>query len=125
MSLTPEQELAILKMQQSQGPAPGAISVQGINKYWPQIVGAVALGYFLMQQGEKQQALVSRVQIVEKSVELIGQVKADQVKTSGEVRELQTAVNAITAGQKEIASDLKALGQQVTAISQSLRGSQR
>lgn len=125
MSLTPEQELAILKMQQSQGPAPGAISMQGINKYWPQIVGAVALGYFLMQQGEKQQALVSRVQIVEKSVESIGQVKADQAKTSGEVRELQIAVNNITTGQKEIANDLRAVGQQVTAISQALRGARQ
>lgn len=124
MSLTPEQELAFLKMQQAQAPAPGAISVQGINKYWPQIVGAVALGYFLMQQGKDQQALVSRVQIVEKSVESIGQVKADQAKTSNEVRELQTAVNAITAGQKEIANDLRAVGQQVAAISQSLRGRQ-
>lgn len=125
MSLTPEQELSILKMQQSQGPAPGAISMQGINKYWPQIVGAVALGYFLMQQGEKQQALVSRVQIVEKSVESIGQVKADQAKTSGEVRELQIAVNNITTGQKEIANDLRAVGQQVTAISQALRGARQ
>lgn len=125
MSLTPEQELAILRMQQSQGPAPGAISVQGINKYWPQIVGAVALGYFLMQQGKDQQALVSRVQIVEKSVESIGQIKVDQAKTGSEVRELQTAVNAITAGQKEISSDLRALGQQVTAISQALRGARQ
>ncbi len=124
MSLTPEQELAILRMQQAQAPAPGAISVQGINKYWPQIVGAVALGYFLMQQGKEQQALVSRVQIIEKSVEMVSQVKADQAKTSNEVRELQTAVNAITAGQKEIASDWRAVGQQVAAISQSLRGRQ-
>jgi hypothetical protein len=106
-------------MQQGQG---NAITMQGINKYWPQLVAAVALGYFLMQQGKEQQALVGRVQIVEESVKSIGQVKADQAKTSGEVRELQIAVNAITVGQKEIANDLRAVGQQVSAISQSLRG---
>jgi len=105
-----------------QQPAAGTLSMQGINKYWPQIIGAVALGYFLMQQGKDQQALVGRVQIIEESVKSIGQVKADQAKTSGEVRELQIAVNAITVGQKEIANDLRAVGQQVSAISQSLRG---
>lgn len=112
------------KLLSLQQPAHGSISVQGIHKYWPQIVGAVAIGWFLVGQGKEQQALISRVQIIEKSVESIGQVKADQAKTSGEVRELQTAVSAITAGQKEISSDLRAVGQQVAAISQSLRGRQ-
>ena len=121
MNLSPEDINAIAAKMQ---PAPGAISVQGINKYWPQIVGAVALGWFLVGQGKEQQALISRVQIIEKSVESIGQVKADQARTSGEVRELQVAVGAITAGQKEIANDLRAVGQQVNAISQSLRGRQ-
>jgi hypothetical protein len=123
-TITKEQlEIQMLRQQMAQQ-APGAISVQGINKYWPQIVGAVALGWFLMQQGKEQQALISRVQIIEKSVESVSQVKADQARTSGEVRELQVAVSAITAGQKEIASDLRAVGQQVAAISQSLRGRQ-
>lgn len=124
MSLTPEDIKTLAAHMQAQAPAPGAISIQGINKYWPQIVGAVALGWFLMQQGKEQQALISRVQIMEKSVESVSQVKADQARTSGEVRELQTAVNAITVGQKEIATDLRAVSQQVTAISQSLRGRQ-
>ena len=124
MSLSPEDIKTLAAHMQAQAPAPGAISVQGINKYWPQIVGAVALGWFLVGQGKEQQALVSRVQIIEKAVESVGQVKADQARTSGEVRELQVAVSAITAGQKEIASDLRAVGQQVSAISQTLRGRQ-
>ncbi len=124
MSLSPEDLKTLTAAMQAQAPAPGAISVQGINKYWPQIVGAVALGWFLVGQGKEQQALISRVQIIEKSVESVSQVKADQARTSGEVRELQVAVSAITAGQKEIASDLRAVGQQVAAISQSLRGRQ-
>jgi hypothetical protein len=77
-----------------------------------------------MQFGKEQQALISRVQMIEKSVESVSQVKADQARTSGEVRELQVAVSAITAGQKEIASDLRTVGQQVAAISQNLRGRQ-
>jgi hypothetical protein len=124
MSLSPEDIKTLTAAMQAQAPAPGAISVQGINKYWPQIVGAVALGYFLMQFGKEQQALISRVQMIEKSVESVSQVKADQARTSGEVRELQVAVSAITAGQKEIASDLRTVGQQVAAISQNLRGRQ-
>lgn len=131
MSLTPEQELAFLKMQQSASPPAGAISVQGINKYWPQIVGAVALGWFLVGQGKEQQALVSRVQIIEKSVESISQVKADQAKTSGEVRELQIAVNSINVSIKDMgtkfeamSSDMRTVSQQMTAISQNLRARQ-
>ena len=122
--MSPEDIKSLAAAMQAQAPAPGAISVQGINKYWPQIVGAVVLGWFLVGQGKEQQALISRVQSIEKSIETVSQVKADQAKTSGEVRELQTAVNAITAGQKEIASDLRAVGQQVSAISQNLRARQ-
>ena len=122
--MSPEDIKSLAAAMQAQAPAPGAISVQGINKYWPQIVGAVVLGWFLVGQGKEQQALISRVQSIEKSIETVSQVKADQAKTSGEVRELQTAVSAITAGQKEIASDLRAVGQQVSAISQNLRARQ-
>lgn len=131
MSLTPEQELAFLKMQQSASQPPGAISVQGINKYWPQIVGAVALGWFLVGQGKDQQALVSRVQIIEKSVESVNQVKADQAKTSAEVRELQIAVNSINTSIKDMgskfeamSSDMRAFSQQMSSITQTLRGRQ-
>lgn len=58
MSLTAEEIKAIAQAVPQPQPAPGAISVQGINKYWPQIIGAVALGYFLMRQGKEQQALI-------------------------------------------------------------------
>lgn len=130
-TITKEQlEIQMLRQQMAQQ-APGAISVQGINKYWPQIVGAVLLGWFLVGQGKEQQALVSRVQIIEKSVETIGQVKADQAKTSGEVRELQIAVNSINASIKDVGNkfdtmrgDVLAMSQQMSAISQNLRARQ-
>ncbi len=122
---TPEQELAMLRAQQAQG---NAITMQGINKFWPQIVAVVALGAFLWQQGKEQQALINRVVAVERSVDSIGQVKADQVKVSGEVRELQIAVSNISTSQKEISArietlgtEVRAVGSQVAAISQALR----
>lgn len=123
--LTPEQELAFLRAQQAQG---NAITMQGINKYWPQIVAIIALGAFLWNQGKEQQALINRVVAVERSVDSISQVKADQVKVSGEVRELQIAVSNISTSQKEISarieslgSEIRAVGSQVSAISQALR----
>jgi peptidoglycan hydrolase CwlO-like protein len=126
MSMTPEQELALLKMQQGQG---SAITVQGINKYWPQIVGAVAIGWFLVGQGKEQQALQGRVATLEKSAESVTQVKADQAKTSGEVSELKITVKSIQTGQEDLAkrmesvgSDVRALSAQVSSISQALRG---
>jgi peptidoglycan hydrolase CwlO-like protein len=126
MSMTPEQELALLKMQQGQG---SAITVQGINKYWPQIVGAVAIGWFLMGQGKEQQALIGRVATLEKLAESVTQVKADQSKTSGEVSELKITVKSIQTGQEDLAkrmeavgSDVRALSSQVASISQALRG---
>jgi peptidoglycan hydrolase CwlO-like protein len=125
MSLTPEDIKAIAALQT---PAPGTVSVQGISKYWPQIVGAVALGWFLVGQGKEQQALVGRVQVVEKSVEAISQVRADQTRTAGEVRELQIAVNSINVSIKDMGQkfdamggDVRAMSQQMSAISQSLR----
>lgn len=132
MSLTPEDLKNIAAMQaQAQASAPGAISVQGIHKYWPQIVGAVALGWFLVGQGKDQQALMGRVQVIEKSVETISQVKADQAKTSGEVRELQIAVNSINLSIKDMGNkfdamggDVRAMSQQMSAISQNLRARQ-
>lgn len=126
MSMTPEQELALLKMQQGQG---NAITMQGINKYWPQIVGAVAIGWFLVGQGKEQQALQGRVATLEKAAESVSQVKADQAKTSGEVSELKITVKSIQAGQEDLAkrmesvgSDLRALSSQVASIAQALRG---
>ena len=126
MSMTPEQELALLKMQQGQG---NAITMQGINKYWPQIVGAVAIGWFLMGQGKEQQALIGRVATLEKSAESVMQVKADQQKTSSEVSELKITVKSIQTGQEDLAkrmesvgSDVRALSAQVASISQALRG---
>lgn len=126
MSMTPEQELALLKMQQGQG---NAITMQGINKFWPQIVGAVAIGWFLMGQGKEQQALIGRVATLEKSAESVLQVKADQQKTSSEVSELKITVKSIQTGQEDLAkrmesvgSDVRALGAQVSSISQALRG---
>lgn len=128
MSLTPEDIKAIAAMQ---APAPGTISMQGINKYWPQIVGAVAVGWFLWGQGQQQQALVGRVQSIEKSIESIGQIRADQVKTSGEVRELQIAVNSINSSIKDMGGkfdamggDMRAVSQQISAISQNMRARQ-
>lgn len=126
MSMTPEQELALLKMQQGQG---NAITMQGINKYWPQIVGAVAIGWFLVGQGKEQQALQGRVATLEKAAESVTQVKADQARTSGEVSELKITVKSIQTGQEDLAkrmesigSDVRALSSQVSSISQALRG---
>ncbi|PUE20359.1 hypothetical protein [Limnohabitans sp. WS1] len=131
MSLSPEDLKTIIAAMPQTQPAVGAISVQGINKYWPQIIGAVALGWFLVGQGKEQQALVGRVQSIEKSVESINQVKAEQALTSGEVRELKIAVGSINAAIKDMggkfdvmAGDMRAVSQQVSAISQSLRGRQ-
>lgn len=123
--MTPEQELMMLKSQQAQG---NAVTFQGINKYWPQLVGIVALGWFLVGQGKEQQALMGRVDLLEKNAESVTQVKADQAKTSGEVRELQIAVNNIQASQKEIsgqiqaiADDLRAANSQISSIAQAMR----
>jgi peptidoglycan hydrolase CwlO-like protein len=125
-NLPPEVQLALLRAQQSQG---SAITLQGINKYWPQIVGAVAIGWFLVGQGKEQQALQGRVATLEKAAESVVQVKADQQKTSTEVGELRMTVKSIQTGQEELAkrmesvgSDLRALSAQVQAISQALRG---
>lgn len=126
MSLSPEDIKAIAANMQ---PAPGAISVQGINKYWPQIVGAVAIGWFLVGQGKEQQALQGRVATLEKAAESVTQVKADQARTSGEVSELKITVKSIQTGQEDLAkrmesvgSDVRALSAQVASISQALRG---
>lgn len=131
MSLSPDDIKALTAAMQAQAPAPGAISMQGINKYWPQIVGVVLVGLFLWNQGKEQQAMLSRVQIIEKSVETISQVKADQAKTSGEVRELQIAVNSINVSIKDMGNkfdtmsgDVRAMSQQMSAISQNMRARQ-
>lgn len=118
MSLSPEDLKVLTAAMQAQAPAPGAISVQGINKYWPQIVGVAVVGLFLWNQGKEQQAMVSRVQVIEKSVETISQVKADQAKTSGEVRELQIAVNSINGSIKDMGTKFDAMGGDVRAMSQ-------
>jgi peptidoglycan hydrolase CwlO-like protein len=59
----------------------------------------------------------------------ITQVKGDQLKTSSEVAELRMTVKSIQTGQEDLAKkmesvsgDVRAVGQQVAAISQSLRG---
>lgn len=126
INMTPEQELALLKSQQAQG---NAITFQGINKYWPQIVGAVAIGWFLMGQGKEQQALQNRVESLEKSAESVVKVKEDQLKTSSEVSELKLTVKSIQTGQEDLAkrmesvgADVRALSAQVASISQALRG---
>jgi peptidoglycan hydrolase CwlO-like protein len=61
----------------------------------------------------------------------ITQVKGDQLKTSAEVAELRMTVKSIQTGQEDLAkkmesvsSDVRALGQQMSAISQNLRGRQ-
>lgn len=130
MSISQDDLKAIAQAMQQTQPA-GAISVQGINKYWPQIVGAVALGWFLVGQGKEQQALMGRVQVIEKAVESISQVKAEQAKTSSEVRELQIAVNSINVSIKDMGNkfdtmggDVRAMSQQMSAISQNLRARQ-
>jgi hypothetical protein len=125
--------LAKAAAMQAQPSAPkGVVSMEGINKYWPQLIGAVALCWFLVGQGKEQQALMGRVQTIEKSVETIGQVKADQIKTNSDVLELKIAVNTITTGQKELtaridsmSADLRAVGTTVTAIAQSMRSIQK
>ena len=105
-----------------------AITFGGINKYWPQIVGAVALGLWLNSQGEKQAILVNRVATVEEAVKSIGQVKADQQKSSTDMLVLQTDMTAVKAAQKDQAAKLDSvlsavttIGQQVQSLSQSMR----
>lgn len=123
------------KMQQPASPPQTAVTIQGINKYWPQILGAVALGWFLVGQGKEQEKLMGRVATIEKSQEDLTKVKEGltetktaQLKASGEVQELRNAVNAITASQAELskkfdgmANDVRAVGQQISSISQAMR----
>ena len=107
----------------------GAITIGGINKYWPQLVGIVVLGLFLNEQGKSQQKLESRVTNVEVAVQSINQVKADQTKQTSDMQVLQIDVSAVKQAQKDQAAKLDSvltavstIGQQVQSISQAMRG---
>lgn len=135
MSLTAEDIQNIARAMQPQPAAApaGAITANGIVKYQTIIIfcimSAVGVGGWLVVNsvnGATKMTNIERDLAELKSTrDALSKVKVDQEKTSSDVRELQTAVNAMTAGQKEIASDLRAVGQQVAAISQSMRGAQR
>lgn len=135
MSLSPEDIQNIARAMQPQPAAApaGAITANGIVKYQTIIIfcimSAVGVGGWLVVNsvnGATKMTNIERDLAELKSTrDALSKVKVDQEKTSSDVRELQTAVNAMTAGQKEIASDLRAVGQQVAAISQSMRGAQR
>lgn len=136
MSLTPEQELAFLKMQQAQG---GTVTGQGIRNWQTIIIfGVTSLigvgGWLVMNTNKATEQFVNitrDINDLKAARESITQVKGDQLKTSAEVAELRMTVKSIQTGQEDLAKkmesvsgDVRAVGQQVAAISQSLRGRQ-
>ena len=75
----------------------GVLTLTGIAKYWPQIVALFVVGYFLVQLGREQQSQVSRVEALQESSKVMEQVKAETVKTMGDVRELQNTVSTLVS----------------------------
>lgn len=126
-----EETKAILKQlaeAQTMKPQNNAITFEGINKYWPQIVAIVAVGYFLMNQAKEQERLVNRVVTVEAAVQSVNQVKADQAKSASDMQLLQVDMNAVKSAQKDqaakldsVLSSVATVSQQVQALSQAIR----
>lgn len=131
---TPDYE-ALYRLQQ-QLQAPGAITAKGIREWWQVIIfiiiGAISVGGWLVatsvSAATKMNNIENDIRGLKDGQASVVQLRSDQIKTSGEVRELQIAVSAITNGQKELAGrmdtvsgDVRAVGQQVQAIAQAMR----
>ena len=113
---------ALLKAQAQPQPAPqGAITFGGINKYWPQIVAVVAIGFWMQTNGAQQAILVSRVATLEESVKSIGQVKADQLKISSDMQVLQIDVTAVKNSTAEQAKKIDTVLSAVSALNQQVQ----
>lgn len=98
-------------------PQNNAITFEGINKYWPQIVAIVALGYFLMGQAKEQERLMGRVANVEASMQSVNQVKEEQAKNSADMKLLQSDISSLKATQKELLSAVTVISNQVQSWS--------
>lgn len=141
--MSPEDIQALARVMQAMPPAQaapaGAITANGIVKYQTIIIfvimSLVGVGGWLVinsVNGATKMTNIERDLAELKSTrESLSQVKADQALTSGEVRELKIAVSSINTSIKDMggkfdamAGDMRAVSQQVNAISQSLRGRQ-
>ena len=128
-------------VQSAQQPAPsapqGAITGQGIRNWQKVIIfvvtGFVALGGGLVSTSISGANTMTNMQrdIVDlkKQVDMFAQVKQDQSKTAGDVKELQLVIVTLTERQKEILSRLDMIGeslrftsQQVTMLTQTKKG---
>ncbi len=138
-SLNPEDIKTIVQALQTPQPAAGAVTANGLVKYQTiiifMIMSAVGVGGWLVNNAVSGTSVMvgmkNDIDNLKRAQEAIGQIKADQTKTSGEVRELQIAVNSINVSIKDMSTkfeamsgDMRAVSQQVSAISQSLRGRQ-
>ena len=138
MSLTAEDIQNIARAMQPAPPAPpaGAITASGLVKYQTIIIfcimSAVGVGGWLVANSVSAATKMTNIERdlaeLKSTRESISQVKADQARTSGEVRELQIAVNSINQSIKDMtvkfeamSGDMRAVSQQVSAISQSVR----
>mgnify|MGYP003455782299 CR=1 FL=1 len=145
MSLTPEDIQAIARtMQQSAPPTPqapqapqGAITANGMVKYQTIIIfvimSAVGVAGWLVTNSVSAATKMTNIERdlaeLKSTRDSLSQVKGDQLKTGAEVAELRLTVKNIQTGQEDLAkkmesvsSDLRAVGQQVAAISQAMRG---
>lgn len=98
-----------------------AITFEGINKYWPQIVAIVALGYFLMGQAKEQERLMGRVSSVEAAVQSVNQVKEEQAKNISDMKLLQADMNAVKSAQKDQAEQMAKILSAVNVLSQQVQ----
>ncbi len=121
-------------------PAPaGAITASGIVKYQTIIIfvimSAVGVGGWLVINSVNGATKMTNIERdlaeLKTTRDSISQVKGDQLKTSSEVAELRMTVKSIETGQADLAKkmesvsgDVRAVGQQVAAISQNLRARQ-
>lgn len=137
MSLSPEDIQAIARAMQPAPQAPqGAITANGIVKYQTIIIfcimSAVGVGGWLVANSVGAATKMTNIERdlaeLKTTRDSISQVKGDQLKTSSEVAELRMTVKSIETGQADLAKkmesvsgDVRAVGQQVAAISQSLR----
>lgn len=115
-----EETKAILKQlaeAQAMKPQNNAVTFEGINKYWPQIVGIVVLGYFLMGQAKEQERLMGRVANVEVAVQSVNQVKEEQAKNSADMKLLQSDIASLKTTQKELLSAVTVISNQVQSWS--------
>jgi peptidoglycan hydrolase CwlO-like protein len=141
MSLSPEDLKTIMAAMQPAPAAPpaGAITASGIVKYQTIIIfcimSAVGAGGWLVVNSVNGATKMTNIERdlseLKATRDAITQVKGDQLKTSAEVAELRMTVKSIQTGQEDLAkkmesvsSDVRALGQQMSAISQNLRGRQ-